>query len=72
ELLDGLREAGATLGLLTGNIAAGAGLKVSHFGLAGYFGFGAFGDDHHDRNELGPIAVERAEAVHGKTFTAME
>ncbi len=72
ELLDGLRAAGASLGLLTGNIAAGAALKIRHFGLSDYFAFGAFGDDHHDRNELGPVALARAEAVHGTSFLAEE
>ncbi len=56
------------LGLLTGNIADGARVKTDHFGLEGIFSFGAFGDDHHDRNELGPIALERAEAVSGECF----
>ncbi|MFP6895715.1 MAG: HAD hydrolase-like protein [Roseibacillus sp.] len=72
RLLDALREAGATLGLLTGNIAAGADLKLEHFGLAEYFGFGAFGDDHHDRNELGPVAVARAEEMQGRSFDRAE
>lgn len=68
ELLDACREAGAVLGLLTGNIAKGAALKVRHYGMEGYFGFGAYGDDHHDRNLLGPIAIERAAAATGKNF----
>jgi len=72
ELLHALREAGATLGLLTGNIAVGAEVKLSHFELSGFFTFGAFGDDHHDRNELGPIAMARAERAHGKSFVAAE
>ena len=54
ELLQDLREAGAVLGLLTGNVEAGACAKMKHFGLSEFFDFGAFGDDHHDRNELGP------------------
>ena len=70
ELLAGLEEAGATLGLLTGNIARGAALKVGHFGLGSYFEFGAYGDDHHDRNELGPIALRRAQAAAGRAFAA--
>ncbi|MCB1232761.1 MAG: haloacid dehalogenase-like hydrolase [Verrucomicrobiae bacterium] len=56
------------LGLLTGNIARGAWTKVATYGLEGVFGFGAFGDDHHDRNELGPIAIERAALHTGKRF----
>jgi len=50
-----------TLALLTGNIARGAWIKVEHFGFEGVFGFGAFGDDHYDRNQLGPIAMQRAQ-----------
>lgn len=60
----------ATIGLLTGNIAGGARMKVDHFGFAGYFAFGAYGCDHHDRNQLGPIALDRASRHTGKSFTA--
>lgn len=49
-----------TLGLLTGNLAHGAQLKLEHYGLWRYFRFGAFADDHHDRNELGTVACARA------------
>lgn len=72
ELLDELQEAGATLGLLTGNVSAGAAIKIEHFGLSGYFSFGAYGDDHHDRNQLGPIALERARQKHGVAFTGRQ
>ncbi len=63
-------ETDHTLALLTGNIARGAWIKVEHFGFEGIFGFGAFGDDHHDRNQLGPIAVQRALDHSGSHFTA--
>jgi phosphoglycolate phosphatase len=49
-----------TLGLLTGNIARGARLKLEHYHLWQHFPFGAFADDHHDRNELGAVACRRA------------
>jgi hypothetical protein len=62
----------ATLGLLTGNTAQGAGIKVRHFGLADYFAFGAYGCDHADRNRLGPIALQRAEVHAGRSFSAEE
>ena len=62
----------SALGLLTGNTAQGAGIKVRHFGLADYFAFGAYGCDHADRNLLGPIALQRAEKHTGKSFTADE
>lgn len=70
SLLEEFREAGAILGLLTGNIAKGADLKVRHFGMAEFFAFGAFGDDHHDRNLLGPIALARAAEATGRSFEA--
>lgn len=53
------------LGLLTGNLARGAELKLRHFGVWHYFGFGAFADDHHDRNELGRFATARVREKHG-------
>lgn len=73
HLLDSLSSrAGVTLGLLTGNTAGGAAAKTRHYGLAGYFPFGAYGCDHPDRNQLGPIALERAAAHAGRSFTAAE
>ncbi|MBK8475837.1 MAG: HAD family hydrolase [Opitutaceae bacterium] len=51
-----------TQGLLTGNIVAGARVKLEHFDLWHYFAFGAFADDAGERNRLGPIALERARA----------
>lgn len=56
------------LGLLTGNVEKGARLKLSHYGVWDYFEFGAFADDSHDRNELGPFAMARAAALHGAGF----
>jgi phosphoglycolate phosphatase len=46
--------------ILTGNMKRGAEIKLSHYGLWKYFEFGAFADDDIDRNNLGPIALERA------------
>ncbi len=64
--LEGDVAAGRVLvGLLTGNIAEGARAKVEHYGVGGHFPFGSFGDDHHDRDELGPVAVARAESHSG-------
>ncbi|MCP4848275.1 MAG: HAD hydrolase-like protein [Verrucomicrobiaceae bacterium] len=57
-------------GLLTGNIAAGATMKTDHYGISGYFHFGAYGDDHHDRNQLGPVAVQRASGFWGQDLSA--
>ena len=68
ELLSGLQR--VTLGLLTGNIERGAKLKIDHFGIGHHFGSGAYGDDHHDRDELGPIAIQRAAEATGKQFAS--
>jgi len=56
------------LALLTGNLQEGAQLKLQHYGLWDFFEFGAFADDHHDRNELGAFARERAQAKHAHDF----
>ena len=73
EILDELAgRGGITVGLLTGNIEGGARAKMLHFGLDRHFCFGAYGCDHPDRNMLGPIALERAAAHAGKTFTPRE
>jgi phosphoglycolate phosphatase-like HAD superfamily hydrolase len=56
------------LALLTGNVVRGAELKLSHYGVWTFFEFGAYADDHHDRNELGLFAQRRAFERHGIEF----
>ncbi len=56
------------LALLTGNLVRGAELKLTHHGLWHYFEFGAYADDHVDRNALGPVALRRARDRHGHDF----
>ncbi len=56
------------LALLTGNVARGAELKLAHYGVWKFFEFGAYADDHHDRNQLGPFAQRRARERHGFEF----
>jgi phosphoglycolate phosphatase-like HAD superfamily hydrolase len=69
ELLEALKpHRDMVLALLTGNLARGAELKLSHHGVWHYFEFGAYADDHHDRNELGPVARDRAREKHGVEF----
>lgn len=63
---------GTTVGLLTGNIAAGAAAKMRHFGLGHHFAFGAYGCDHADRNLLGPVALARAARHAGRAFSPDE
>ncbi len=53
------------LGLLTGNLARGAELKLTQYGIWSVFSFGAYADDHHDRNELGRFACARLLEKHG-------
>ena len=55
-------------GLLTGNIEEGAKLKLSHLGIWHYFEFGAYADDSHIRDELGPFALARAKQKLGIDF----
>jgi len=55
-------------GLLTGNHAEGAKLKLSHLGIWHYFEFGAYADDSHIRDELGPFALARAKQKLGIDF----
>jgi phosphoglycolate phosphatase len=51
----------AYLGLVTGNVAAGARSKLRATGLDQYFPVGAYGDDARERNFLPQIAIKRAE-----------
>jgi phosphoglycolate phosphatase len=63
QLLDALRQRDdAALALLTGNFEEGARIKLEYFDLWKYFPCGAFGGDAADRNDLVPIAIERARA----------
>jgi len=60
------------LALLTGNVSRGAQLKLEHYGVWHFFEFGAFADDHQDRNRLGIFARSRAKEKHGREFAASE
>jgi phosphoglycolate phosphatase-like HAD superfamily hydrolase len=62
ELLEALQEYDHLhLALLTGNYREAAEIKLQHFEIWDFFEWGAFSDDHHDRNELVPIAKTRAQ-----------
>lgn len=54
------RRTHAVLGLLTGNTAHGARIKLSHFGIFDYFRFGGFGDSHPHRNDVARLALDEA------------
>lgn len=60
------------LGLVTGNVAAGARLKLRSAGLWHYFPVGGFGSDHEVRNELPRVALGRASRHWGRAFNGEE
>lgn len=62
------RQPANRLAVLTGNLREGAWIKLRAFGLDTHFTTGAYGDDHHDRNELGPIALGRIFESHAERF----
>jgi phosphoglycolate phosphatase-like HAD superfamily hydrolase len=63
EALRARRE--ALVGLLTGNVEAGAIAKLRPTGLLPFFRIGAYGSDDADRRRLPAIARDRANAVTG-------
>jgi len=73
ELLEKLKSRRhVVLALLTGNVSRGAQLKLEHYGVWHFFEFGAFADDHQDRNRLGSFARARARERHGREFSASQ
>ncbi|MCR9141960.1 MAG: HAD family hydrolase [bacterium] len=84
ELLDGVRELLEEVqrlhrsgerclpAVLTGNIQAGANIKLKVFGLEPYFVLGAYGDEGRVRRELPPIAVQRARDLTGRDFAGAD
>lgn len=57
-----LSAEGVAVGLGTGNVEAGARIKLARAGLHDRFAFGGFGSDHEDRGELLRIGAERGAA----------
>lgn len=73
DLLDALADvADLGLGLLTGNIAPGAELKLGSAGLWDRFAIGGFGSDHEERDELPAVAIERARMHWSVTIEAAD
>lgn len=60
--------ADVVVGLLTGNIEAGARIKLRPTGLWPHFRLGAYGSDDADRTRLPHVAAGRAERLVGRTF----
>jgi phosphoglycolate phosphatase len=70
EALDMLRgKQGVALGLGTGNVEAGARLKLERVALNGYFDFGGFGCDAEDRNELILAGAKRGAKLLGRELS---
>jgi len=73
DLVDDLSQhSDVFLGLLTGNVRSMAHRKLDVVALADYFGFGAYGSDHADRNRLPEVALRRARAHTGRSFSGSE
>jgi len=80
ELLPGIKELvtalaadrRAVLGLLTGNVEAGARIKLAPTGILSLFKVGAYGSDSAFRPELPAVAVRRAEELTGRRFAGKE
>ena len=51
------------VGLLTGNVRAGAEQKLAHYGLMQHFSFGGFGDEKNERCDIAAAAVAEARRV---------
>lgn len=60
ELRKLVADARVALGLVTGNVAGGADLKLGSAGLREPFEVGGFGSDAEERNELPGVALARA------------
>ena len=59
-------------GLVTGNLLEGASRKLSAVGLWDRFRFGAYGSDSEHREDLPPIARDRASAEYGREFVMQD
>jgi phosphoglycolate phosphatase-like HAD superfamily hydrolase len=66
ELISSFRKAGVLLGLGTGNMEAGARIKLRRGNLNHYFSFGGFGDDGEHRQDLLKAGIERGERLLGR------
>ena len=71
ELLEALSvRDGVYLGLLTGNLEAGARIKLSPFGLNPYFQSGGFASDHPERAEIARLARDKLSRSFEVSFPA--
>ena len=69
ELLESVRKLdNVAVGLLTGNVLAGAKIKLEYFGLFPYFSFGGYGDVSRNRDDVARLAVDAAQTHLGERF----
>jgi phosphoglycolate phosphatase-like HAD superfamily hydrolase len=72
DTLSLLEQRGATIGLATGNLEAGARIKLKRGDLWHRFAFGGFGSDAAERAALVEIAIARGAARAGRAFAPAE
>jgi phosphoglycolate phosphatase-like HAD superfamily hydrolase len=60
------------IGLLTGNIKQGARIKLERFDLWQWFPFGAFADDHEERDQIAVAALRRGSQQCGRDLRGEE
>lgn len=66
EILEAAAErTDVEVALLTGNVADGARLKLTHYGLWHHFDWGAFADNSPDRADIARFALRTARERHG-------
>ena len=65
DFLDAVQAGEHVTALMTGNVEAGARIKLERFGLFNRFVFGAYGDDSPQRDQLPGIAQKRAKQLTG-------
>jgi phosphoglycolate phosphatase-like HAD superfamily hydrolase len=68
ETLDFLESRGVAIGLATGNLEAGARIKLQRGDLWHRFPFGGFGSDAGERAELVRVAIRRGQSRLGRTL----
>jgi phosphoglycolate phosphatase-like HAD superfamily hydrolase len=72
ETLGFLESRGRVIGLATGNLEAGARIKLTRGDLWRRFAFGGYGSDAGDRAELVRVAIERGTARAGRALSRDE
>lgn len=72
EIVERASSNGYALGLATGNVEAGARLKLAPGGLSERFGFGGYGSDAAVRRDVVRCAIGRGESYAGRSFDRRE